>query len=113
IVQQQWIVPLWAEALNMTEDEVYDLDVKLTAEFIDYNFDTFSENVDAWLPLVQAGYISVQDFLDKIGQPELAEKYKELKKSLAQQGFVPSSGMQPKPFGGPGLSKGIKDDPTA
>ena len=63
IVQAQWIVPLWAKALNMEEDEVYDLDAKLTAEFIDYNFDTFSENVDAWLPLVQSGYISVQDFL--------------------------------------------------
>src|ERR1043165_8075913 len=89
IVQQQWINPLWANALNMTEDEIQDLDAKLTLEFIEYNFDTFSENVGAWYPLVQAGYISVQDFLDKIGQPELAEKYKELKKSLVQQGFVP------------------------
>jgi hypothetical protein len=115
IVQAQWIVPLWAKALNMSEDEVYDLDAKLTAEFIDYNFDTFSENVDAWLPLVQNGYVSVQDFLDKIGQPELAEKYKELKKELSKTGFMPQMGMQPKPFGG-GFgqnTKGIKDDPSA
>jgi len=101
IVQQQWINPLWANALNMTEDEIQDLDAKLTLEFIEYNFDTFSENVGAWYPLVQAGYISVQDFLDKIGQPELAEKYKELKKSLVQQGFVPPMGA-----GGQGIQGG-------
>ncbi len=114
IVQAQWIVPLWAKALNMDINEVYDLDAKLTAEFIDYNFDTFSENVDAWLPLVQNGYVSVQDFLDKIGQPELAEKYKELKKELSKTGFMPQMGMQPKPFGMPGFgrSTGVKNDET-
>ena len=112
IVQAQWIVPLWAKALNMEEDAVYDLDAKLTAEFIDYNFDTFSENVDAWLPLVQNGYISVQDFLDKIGQPELAEKYKELKKTLTQQGFVPSAGQFNPMNKGFGKPSGVPNDKT-
>jgi len=112
IVQEQWIVPLWAEALGMEEDEVYDLDAKLTAEFIDYNFDTFSENVDAWLPLVQSGYISVQDFLDKIGQPELAEKYKELKKTLTQQGFVPAAGQFNPMNKGFGKPAGVPNDKT-
>ncbi len=113
IVQAQWIVPMWAKALGMEEEEVYDLDAKLTAEFIDYNFDTFSENVDAWLPLVQNGYVSVQDFLDKIGQPELAEKYKELKKSLSSEGFMPKMGMQPL-GGAPGFGKklGVPNDKT-
>jgi hypothetical protein len=112
VIQEQWIVPLWAKALNMEEDAVYDLDAKLTAEFIDYNFDTFSENVDAWLPLVQQGYISPQDFLDKIGQPELAEKYKELKKELQASGMVPGMG-QPQPFNqGFGRKPGVKNDDT-
>lgn len=124
IIQAQWINPLWAQALNIPVEDVYELDVKLTAEFIDYNFDTFSENVDAWLPMVQNGYISVQDFLDKIGQPDLAEKYKELEKKQQaeqqkQQQFAATlANQQPQQQQlrgqrGFGRKMGVTNDPTA
>ena len=65
-----------------------------------------------WIPLVQSGYISVQDFLDKIGQPELAEKYKELKKTLSQQGFVPTGGQFNPMNKGFGKKPGVPNDKT-
>jgi hypothetical protein len=50
--------------------------------------------------LVQAGYISVERFLEEIGKPELAEEYKKVKKELVTQGFVPNMGQSNPAFGG-------------
>ena len=115
IVQKQWINPLMSKAMNIDIEEVEDLDVKITLEFVEYNFDTFSQNVDAWLPLAQAGYISVERFLEEIGKPELAEEYKKVKKELVTQGFVPNMGQSNPAFGGPkgfGRKPGVPNDET-
>jgi hypothetical protein len=116
IIEPQFIYPIWAKELAYDEATMADLDAKLTLEFEEYNFDSFPEKVEAWLPIVQAGYISIERFLEKIGYPELSEEYKKNKQELLKQRLEtsPQTG-----FGNPMFQKGfgsnktnIKNDPT-
>jgi len=86
IVEKQWILPIWMNELGITDmEEMEALDAKLTIEFIEYNFDTFEQKVASLLPIVQAGYISVERFLEELGYPQWAEEYKQIKVELQQQ----------------------------
>jgi hypothetical protein len=99
IIEPQWIYPIWAKELGLDGDDpdsikkVEEMDAKLTLEFVEYNFDTFSQKIEAWLPLVQAGYISIERFLEEIGYPQLAEEYKKNKKELQQQRIEQAESM--------------------
>ncbi len=113
IVEPQWIYPIWAKELGYEPEAMEELDAKLTIEFMEYNFDTFEQKVNVWLPIAQAGYISIERFLEEIGYPQLAEEYKKNKKELMQQR---KEQMEAQGFGNPLFNKfkmqGPKDDPT-
>ena len=113
IIEPQWIYPIWAKELGYEPEQMEELDAKLTLEFVEYNFDTFSQKIEAWLPLVQAGYISIERFLEEIGYPQLAEEYKKNKKELQQQRIEAAESLG---FGNPLFNKAktsIKDDKDA
>jgi hypothetical protein len=113
IIEPQWIYPIWAKELGYEEEQMAELDAKLTVEFEEYNFDTFSQKIEAWLPLVQAGYISIERFLEKIGYPELAEEYKKNAKEIQKQRIEAAESLG---FGNPLFNKAkttVKDDKDA
>jgi hypothetical protein len=112
IIEPQWIYPIWAKELNKTPEEMAELDAKLTLEFIEYNFDTFEQKVNVWLPIVQAGYITIERFLEEIGYPQLAEEYKKNQKEIQKQRIENAESLG---FGNPAFNKfgkGPKDDAT-
>ena len=114
IIEPQWIYPIWAKELGYDEAEMAELDAKLTLEFIEYNFDTFEQKVNVWLPIVQAGYITIERFLEEIGYPQLAEEFKRNQREIQKQRIENAESMG---FGNPAFSRfgqrSVKKDETA
>jgi len=109
IINRDWLEPMWAKILNKDIDEVRDLDATATLEFIDYSFDTKQQQVATYLPLYEMGLMSNVDFLERIGEKELAAKTKELK-----QNFLLLQQQMNNSFGGAGAKKpgsSVKMDP--
>ena len=85
ILEQYWYDPLLADHFDVDIQDVISLRVKMKPVFEDLIFDTYKDSVEAVTALVNAGILTEEQALEKLGEDKFLQQRKELEAELLRQ----------------------------